>query len=397
MFTKLSKINKLILIISLGLFLIYPNFFIIADSVNISVTVTICGNDILETGEDCDTSKLDGQSCTSQGFDSGTLTCATNCNFDTSQCIASSCGNNIQESGESCDGSDLAGETCVSQGFDSGTLTCDASCTSFNTTQCQTDGGGGGGGGGTYVPPAPVEASVTFSGRAYPLSEVLILKDAQIVVTTIADQDANFLTTLSNLAFGNYTFSLYTEDINGRRSSPFTFSIYVSSGAQISIGNIFISPSIDIDKSQVKQGDNIVIFGQTTPESEVTILVNSEVPHFASISSDDDGIYLHNFNTAVLERGDHITKSKTHLDGEVSNYSEVISFVVGDVNVFKEVDDDGPCAKSDVNKDGRVNLVDFSIFAYWYGKASPPAHVDLNDDNIINLVDFSIMAFCWTG
>ena len=350
MFTKLGKINKLILIISLGLFLVYPNFFIIADSVNISVTVTICGND-------------------------------------------------IKESGEVCDGSDLDGQACSTQGFDSGTLTCDVSCTAFNTSQCQNDegGGGGGGGGGTYTPPAPVEASVTFSGRAYPLSEVFILKDAQIVATTIADQDANFLTTLSNLAFGNYTFSLYSEDINGRRSSLFTFSIYVSSGAQISIGNIFISPSIDVDKSQVKQGDNIVIFGQTTPEAEVTILVYSEVPHFASISSDEDGVYLHNFNTTVLEKGDHITKSKTHINGEVSNYSEVISFAVGDVNVFREVGDDGLSAKSDVNKDGRINLIDFSIFAYWYGKASPPTHVDLNDDNIVNLVDFSIMAFYWTG
>lgn len=54
-------------------------------------------------------------------------------------------------------------------------------------------------------------------------------------------------------------------------------------------------------------------------------------------------------------------------------------------------------AKSDINSDHKVNLVDFSIAAYWYKRSSPPESVDLNGDKIINLVDFSIMAFYWTG
>jgi hypothetical protein len=41
--------------------------------------------------------------------------------------------------------------------------------------------------------------------------------------------------------------------------------------------------------------------------------------------------------------------------------------------------------------------VDFSITAYWYGKENPPADVDFNGDGKVNLVDFSIMAFYWTG
>jgi parallel beta-helix repeat protein len=44
------------------------------------------------------------------------------------------CGNDIREGTEACDGTDLAGETCISQGFDAGTLSCTA-C-SFDTTQC---------------------------------------------------------------------------------------------------------------------------------------------------------------------------------------------------------------------------------------------------------------------
>ncbi len=46
------------------------------------------------------------------------------------------CGNNIQEQGETCDGTDLNSQTCVTQGFDGGTLSCSANCQSFVTSQC---------------------------------------------------------------------------------------------------------------------------------------------------------------------------------------------------------------------------------------------------------------------
>lgn len=45
------------------------------------------------------------------------------------------CGNNVKETGEQCDGSDLAGQTCVGLGFGGGSLSCSASC-SFVTSAC---------------------------------------------------------------------------------------------------------------------------------------------------------------------------------------------------------------------------------------------------------------------
>ena len=236
------------------------------------------------------------------------------------------CGNGIKEDSEECDGSDFGGYTCANYGYDSGNLTCDTSCT-IDSSGCYDDngGGGGGGGGGGVLPPSS-ETSVSFSGRAYPMSAIFILKDGQVAVITIAGQDANFSASLTDLSAGNYIFSLYAEDINGKRSSLFTFSTYVSAGAQTSISGIFIAPSIGVNKSQVKQGDNIAIFGQSTPKSEITIVVNSDVQHFSTTDSDEDGIYLYNFNSAVLEMGNHIAKSKTSLNGDVSNYSKVIFF-----------------------------------------------------------------------
>ena len=45
----------------------------------------VCGNNVLETGEECDELQLAGQTCASKGFESGTLKC-TACRFDTSGC-----------------------------------------------------------------------------------------------------------------------------------------------------------------------------------------------------------------------------------------------------------------------------------------------------------------------
>lgn len=47
----------------------------------------VCGNNVFETGEECDELQLGGQTCASKGFESGTLKC-TACKFDTSQCVS---------------------------------------------------------------------------------------------------------------------------------------------------------------------------------------------------------------------------------------------------------------------------------------------------------------------
>lgn len=51
-----------------------------------TLPATDCGDGIVDLGEDCDAGDLGGQTCTSQGFDNGTLACAPGCTFDTTQC-----------------------------------------------------------------------------------------------------------------------------------------------------------------------------------------------------------------------------------------------------------------------------------------------------------------------
>lgn len=302
--------------------------------------------------------------------------------------ILALCGNNIKESGEQCDGTDLGGAGCASQGYTGGTLSCNSSCASFNTSSCASGGGGGGG----YV--APVTSAI-FNGRAYPKSTITLLKDAQIAATTIADANANFSLNLSGLSGGNYIFSVYSEDGRGNRSSLLTFPVSVTSGATTQISNIFLAPTVAVDKSEVKQGDNIAIFGQSIPRAEITIAINSDQEFFDKTLADASGAYLYNFDTVRLDIGQHFTKSKAALDGAISSFSKTVSFNIGTKTIFAQPEKTP--AKGDTNGDKRVNLVDFSIAAYWYKRSNPPTTIDLNSDGKVDLVDFSIMAFYWTG
>ena len=259
-------------------------------------------------------------------------------------------------------------------------------------------GGGSGGGGGGAIDTTPIvmPTVVNFKGMAYPLSKVYILKDGQVAVTTISDPGANFSVSLTDLTTNTYKFSIYAEDAGGRKSSSFSFPIFVTAGTTVNIGNIFLSPTIDIDKSEVKKGDNLAIFGQSAPKGEITISVHSEKEYFFKVTSNDIGAYLYNFDTSVIEIGKHQTKSKGAKNGELSSFSAPVSFTIGNQNKNMEKND---CSKlrGDLNCDSKVNLVDFSIMAFWYKKTSPPVNVDLNSDGKITLVDFSIMAFNWTG
>ena len=72
-----------------------------------------------------------------------------------------------------------------------------------------------------------------------------------------------------------------------------------------------------------------------------------------------------------------------------------MSFNIGTKTIFAQPEKTP--AKGDMNNDKRVNLVDFSVVAYWYKRPSPPATVDLNNDGKVDLVDFSILAYYWTG
>ena len=114
-----------------------------ADTTCVDLGGTACCSNI---GKTCDTSyKISGASD------------CTECCQSLSHCIgATACNNNEKKDpGEQCDGSDLGGATCASLGFTGGTLSCNTNCV-FDTSGCT---GGGGGGGGTIKIESPINAT----------------------------------------------------------------------------------------------------------------------------------------------------------------------------------------------------------------------------------------------
>ncbi len=274
--------------------------------------------------------------------------------------------------------------------------------TTFDGSQCVVitvvivpPGGGGGGG-----PIAVTPTGASFSGRAYPLSRVNLLKDGQIIASTLAGPDARFSISATGISAGSHLFLIIGEDVNGLRSPALPFPITLAQGVTTHIGGLFLSPTLAVDKRVVRRGENIAIFGQTVPESEVTIGIASEHETFQITKADEDGVFLYNFNTAPLAFGDHATRAKSAKDGAISEFGRTIAFEVGNRTVLST--SIGCPKKGDLNGDCRVNLVDFSIAAFWYKKPlneslSAVEAAELNGDGIINLVDLSIMAFYWTG
>lgn len=300
------------------------------------------------------------------------------------------CGNGIIEGEEQCEGTNLAGKTCLGLGFGGGNLRCTSACTldiSGCTAPLQPPVGGGG---PVYIPPL-VETKVIIKGKAFPEAEITLLSGGQIIATKKADSSADFRFEITKITSGIYTFSLWALDNEGKKSATFSLTTNIAENVTTTISEIFLPPTVELKKIALKRGEFLDIFGQTAPESEVFIYIglpNQEL--IKNTKAQTNGKWFYSFDPAVLDKGSYFIKVKAiSPEGFVSSFSQALVFYLEIVPV-EEI-----CPRGDLNQDGKVNLVDFSILLYWWGKAN--ACADQNRDGTVNLPDFSIMMYYWTG
>jgi hypothetical protein len=401
-----------------------------------STTITVkvsCGNNVVEGVEVCDGTDFAGQAChdfldsKNNPFSQGELNCSNTCDrVYTTFC--SNCGNGIKEGYEQCDGTDFgltASGTpisCRNYGYNSGTLGCSGAC-NVSVMNCAsvgltepgnagsqgggTVGGSGGGnpGGGNPGPAngfepgsntAPKDTKLVVIGKAYPGSEVNILIDGKEIGIVKANPKADFYFETSKITPGVIGMGLWAEDGKGRKSALQNFTFRVSSGAVTTISGAYLAPSIDIDKPVVARGEILKVSGVTVPESNVTIYVHSNTEVVKTSSSTPRGDWTYDFDTTPLE-GDayHVVKAtfeaKSSSTGLIkSGFSKAVSFYVG-----KSPSNTGTCPGADLNKDKKVNLIDFSILLFYWGTNNTCA--DQNRNGKVDLIDFSIMLYNWTG
>ena len=267
-------------------------------------------------------------------------------------------------------------------------------------------GGGGGsgsdsgttGGGGFEDDDGPFESGdgrITVSGTAYPGAQVTILADGQIVDTVNANSSGDYSVVIDEIARGAYTFGVYAEDDDGTKSSTFSTSFTVSGARASRLSNINITPTIAINPNPADPGQTIRLSGFALPNATVTLETerdNGSSARTLEAISGSDGSWSTTLDTTGFARGTYQVRARAEqLDGEKTNFSNYVFYGIGQ-------EAEQPLAP-DLNRDGSVNLIDFSIMLFWWqtngGDSDPPA--DINQDGTVSLTDFSILLFNWTG
>lgn len=316
----------------IAFFLIYTslNFFSFVEasstgSITATVAVGVCGNNVVEYGEDCDTSALDGQTCQSLGYDGGTLNCDTGCEFNLSECV------NL----------------------------------------------------------APEEGSVVFSGKAYPSAVIKILKDGQIAATTSTDSKGDFETTLSNLIVGTYSFGVYAYDVNNIKSKTITFRKEVSKDEVGTISNIILPPTLSIKKDPVQEGETYFFGHAAPSSKITIELSSNGGNWTLDAKAGRSGYYSYRLETKDYDSNDYQVSAKAKFGNLESEGSESVYFQIANetiqfseyevdlnedsrVNLIdssilmyqSESQDFSDEVDSDVNKE--ADLSDFSVMMYYW-------------------------------
>ncbi len=263
--------------------------------------------------------------------------------------------------------------------------------------QSQQSSGGGSSGGGSIITSPTLGTTVTVSGLAYPSGNIFLLKDGQVISSTVANANSQFTFSVSNLSTGSYILSVYGVDSAGNQSSLLSFPVTVTTGFPTNVTGLFISPTINVDNSEVLHGNTVTIFGQTVASSTVTLSLYSGSEILFNTVSDKHGAYSYSLDTSALSLGSPLVKAKASFAGQSSDFGTSVSFIIGDQNIAKNQTQQ---SQYDLNGDGRVNLIDFSIMVYWFGReplTGTGLRADFNHDGKVDIVDFSILAAHWTG
>jgi len=359
-------------------------FFLSLGSVQVSAVTTgqvpthlilsICGNEIVDDGEDCD---VPGET----GVYSTTIVgrqCTPMCTW------GPYCGDGILQPffGEECDdgnneNGDFCSATCKIEPAGSG--------------GGGSAGGGGGGGGGSQRELGETQIRVT--GTAYPSRTINILLDSQLVGNVQTTNTGRFEFT-TKASPGTASLSFWSLDNTNTRSITLNTTFDVTQGAVTNITGIILPPTIKVSNQNVNPGDVVNVSGQSVPSATVELHINnSELVE--TTTSNTDGTWSIPLNTSRLRVAEHTLRARSITGNPPlqlqSSFSTALQLFVGV--------DGKPTTSSDLNRDGKVNLIDFSILIFWWGtdggNSNPPA--DINGNGRVGIEDFSILLFNWTG
>lgn len=339
-----------------------------------TVTTSICGNSLVDPGEQCDVPGETGVYSTSIAGRQCKLTCE----------FGPYCGDGILQT--------LYGEECDDGNNDSGDF-CSSACT---IEPAGSGGGGSSGGGRASNGGSNIDLGATqinVAGKTFPRAEVHIILDTDSVGTVRADADGRFEFATESSP-GTVSMGFWTTDDANVRSITYNTTFDVTQGAITNINSLIIPPTLKVSDATINPGDTVTFTGQTVPRATVEVLVGQDVQPLRT-TTDASGKWSITYTTAGLPASDYTVKARavTGTGGLTteSGFSTAVQLFVGV--------DGQASTPSDLNRDGSVNLTDFSIMIFWWGtdagNSDPSA--DINGNGKVGIEDFSILLFNWTG
>lgn len=339
-----------------------------------TLSISICGDTLINDGEDCD---VPGET----GVYSTTIAgrqCGTDCLY------GPYCGDGILQT--------LNDEVCDDANNDDGDF-CAADCSreTADSGGGSTGGGGSSSSGGRTEPMGDTQVNIT--GKAFPNATVNILIDGDSVGTVRTNTRGEFVFSVSTDP-GTSSFGFWATDAQGTRSLTVNTTFDVTQGAVTNLSGIMVPPTIRSSGVTVNPGDMVILSGQTIPNAQVDISIDNG-KKMLSATADAQGAWSTQFDTRTVSIDTHTVKARfvsgTGALRVESPYGTVLSLFVGV--------EGKATSNADLNKDGKVNLIDFSILVFWWGtpggNSNPPA--DINQNGKVGLEDFSILLFNWTG
>jgi hypothetical protein len=269
-------------------------------------------------------------------------------------------------------------------------------------------GGGGGGGGGAGTgstagggfesvdgPYRSGDGRVIMSGFASPRSTIYALVDGKAAGNVRAGNDGSYSITIDKIARGVYTFGVYAIDAAATKSSTFSTSFTVIGARTSSLSNINLPPTVKATPDPVDPGAALTLSGYALPGAAITIENEREGSagsrQALTATAQADGAWSVTVNTSNFNVGTYKARAKFKTETIETNFSSYTIYGVGQAATRPN--------NADLNRDGRVNLTDFSILLFWWntdGGTSDPS-ADINGDGRVSLTDFSILLFNWTG
>lgn len=268
------------------------------------------------------------------------------------------------------------------------------------------------------TPPANPNPTVEFHGWSAASGQLTITRDGTTLVSVPTGTDATFDVTLTNQLTGQHIYVVSGVDRDGSPLVPLTFAVNLVDFETLVINQVFLGPTIARSPPAVTAGQSVTVVGNTAPNSTVTLTLSNQATASYDVVADSFGHYSKAIDTSGFASGTYNVKARAFVGGSTySEYSATLSFTVsaptsppdtntntgtnGNTNTRPRPPTPRPPTiflEADLNRDGHVDFIDFSIFLFYWG-LTPPAQpkVDISNDNRIDIIDFSIFLAQWTG